>query len=457
MKEFENDNWVIKVKHLADAFQPQPDKAVWLNVEAAIAGRKKRKGFFLFLYSLTGVAIICVGVIILKSTTVISQKDVSQSVFVQNEIKNAKVISDPSVVKNSNAITISSRVDKTEFNNTEKIISVTNAANHNNEKAINHSNSNSNIHNNGTLITDSSEINNLKTIIKENEYAEAPDMIVAEEMNAIMPMPLKPVQACSFAFRDEPAIVPVKELIVLDYINEKKNKWSIMIASSTLIQQSDLINTDTVQYIEKLPTHYFDGSVHLICQIPKWQNLELNIGAGFYEMNQRYSLEKILPPTNTVIGNPALQGVSKSYSEGSEFCRSAFMDFQLSLPVFYTNKFTWNISSGISAEYLMKQSADNSGVGVLQFSGQFSNHILAAEDLYPNANIELNRVYLKALLCTNVRFSLSKHFSLQSGIETKYAITDRYKKSSTLQQRDLNYGLNAGLIYKCFMIRTQKF
>ena len=63
MKEFDKDNWELKARQLADAFQPKPDDSVWLNVEAALKPKKNRRGIFFWLFSFIGVAgVVCGGV-----------------------------------------------------------------------------------------------------------------------------------------------------------------------------------------------------------------------------------------------------------------------------------------------------------------------------------------------------------------------------------------------------------
>ncbi len=444
MKEFEKDNWEMKVKHLADAFQPQPDKAAWLNVEAAIAD-KKRKKFLLILFYVIGFAILIVSGFVFKSYNTVNDYSTSATNVSANVLGIEKNNSEKNSINNISINTpeIVKVADKSNKKNSE----TNNVVNATSKKSDATSSATKNVVLKSISVTNTPAISQINTIEKQNEFTEKPDELAAHEINVIIPMPPPPLQACSFAFRDEPKRLTDLPIGWLDYVTDKKSIWSVMIGSSTIIQQSKLNNIDTIQSIEKLPTHYFDGSIHLIYQHPKWKSLELNFSAGFYEMTQQYTLEKILPPNSTITGTTLALNSPKSYSQGSEFYRTGFLNFQLAFDMYSSKRFSWNVSMGIQSEYLLNHSADNSTVGLLLFGNQFSN-AYAAEDLYPNMNSELNRIYLKAMVSSSLRYSLSDHFALQSGIVTKYAITDRYKKSSTLRQRDFNLGLNAGLIYK---------
>ena len=219
----------------------------------------------------------------------------------------------------------------------------------------------------------------------------------------------------------------------------------LLATASYMKQHSVLKSNDTNQTFEKQNANYYDGSLHLIHQFPKARNLELSFGLGFYELNQNYitSKEQTVSVFDTTSGNPQISTDKYTdFSTGSEFSRNAFVDFGIGIPIIASRNFSWNISTGIRTEYLIKYTSTSGGVIPNNFANLGINYL---ESISSN---EQNRIYLKGMLNTSVRYSLSRHLAIQSGINSGYSLTDRYNKSSSLQQRDLNFGLNAGLLYR---------
>lgn len=440
MKEFENDHWEMKARQLADAFAPAPDEAVWLNLAAALKQKKNRRGIFFWLFSVIGVAVLVSGIYLFQNHSVkvsagnsLEQK-MTDVVAADIYIQSAKNSSDK----------LSEAENKTE--NSSEVNTVSKDAMH----RVPTTDATNSVEEDAIIISVPEKVivaaKTLDTVENQNAMIEKPDEIITALTSDYIIKPINPFAFCGFNF-----IQPIlgelpSDLILGDHYRKKDSRWMLMGSASYMNQQSVLTSTDTTQTIIKHPTNYFDGSLHLIYQIPKLKNLELNFGLGFYEMTQHYSNSVVKHDTSTGGGVYAL--MNNNSVSGSEFYRSAFSDFEIGIPILAGRKLSWNISSGVRAEYLMKySSAISSGnipAGNFAFESQFDAlQFNAAGEKYP-----LNRLYVKAMLNTSLRFSLSKHFALQSGINSSYAITDRYKKSSSLHQRDLNLGLNAGVLFR---------
>ncbi len=429
MKEFEKDNWDLKARQLADAFQPTPDAAVWLNVEAALKPKKNRRGIFFWLFSFVGVAGVVYGGVTLY---LLNAGDQYQSLNKQSE--NFKV---ETVVANNNSSEVVKSVPTVTQQKSEQVAAIKSTT----------ENSPLNIQERKIIPSKKqSEIFELKTVVKNNELEEILDFIVTDVADLNIIKPLNPFAFCGLNFKEEEWRTLPPDIILNKHSGKKNSRWMLFASTSYMKQHSVLKSNDTIQTFEKQNANYFDGSLHLIYQFPKAKNLELNFGLGFYELNQNYSSSKvktIMEFDTTSSGIPFISmDKFTDLATGSEFSRNVFFDFGSGIPIVACRNICWNISTGIRTEYLRKYSS-TSGASIP--SNFALNSLFSLEDI---STKEQNRFYLKALLNTSVRYSFSKHFSIQSGINSSYAITDRYKKSSTLHQRDVNYGLNAGLIYR---------
>ncbi len=428
MKEFENDNWELKARQLADAFQPTPDKSVWLNVEDALKQKKNHRVLFFWLFSIVGVAVVVYGGVTLYLLNAGDQYET-----LNKQVEKSKV---ETVAVNNNSSEVVKTVPAVPAQKTEQVAAV---------KTITENFPLKNEQRKVIPLNKQAEIVELKTVVKKNELEEKPDIIVNEKTAVLFPMAPKPLQACSFAFRDAPVIsFPSADILSSNY-RGKKRRISLLISSSYLMQHSILNSTDTLQSFQKQNANYIDGSLQLIYQFPKAKNLELNFGLGFYELNQNYTSSKVetVSVFDTTSGIPLVSADKfTDYTTGSEFSRNTFVDFGIGIPIIACKNFSWNISTGIRTEYLMRYSA-SSGATI---PNTFAN--LGVQNMESISSNELNRFYVKGMLITSIRYSLSKHFALQSGINSSYAITEGYKKSSSLHQRDLNFGVNAGVIYR---------
>ncbi len=428
MKEFEKDNWELKARQLADAFQPKPDDSVWLNVEAALKPKKNRRGIFFWLFSFVGVAGVVYGGVMLY---LLNTGDQYQSLNKQAEKSKVET-----VVANSNSSEVVKSVPTVTEQKSEQVA------------AIKSTTENSPLSAQERKIISSkkqTEIIELKTVVKNNELEEKPDLIITESNELNIIEPINPFVLCGLNFKESEWRTLPPGIILNKHSGKKDSRWMLLATASYMKQHSVLKSNDTNQTFEKQNANYYDGSLHLIHQFPKARNLELSFGLGFYELNQNYitSKEQTVSVFDTTSGNPQISTDKYTdFSTGSEFSRNAFVDFGIGIPIIASRNFSWNISTGIRTEYLIKYTSTSGGVIPNNFANLGINYL---ESISSN---EQNRIYLKGMLNTSVRYSLSRHLAIQSGINSGYSLTDRYNKSSSLQQRDLNFGLNAGLLYR---------
>jgi len=428
MKEFDNDNWELKARQLADAFQPKPDDSVWLNVEAALKPKKNRRGIFFWLFSFVGVAGVVYGGVMLY---LLNTGDQYQALNKQAE--NLKV---ETVVVNNNSAAVVKSVPTVTEQKSEQVA------------AIKSSTENSPLNYQEQKIIPSkkqSEIIELKTVVKNNELEEKPDLIITEsnELNIIEPK--NPFVFCGLNFKESEWRTLPPGIILNKHSNKKDLRWMLFASGSYMNQYSSLKSSGTSQTFQKQNANHIAGCLHLIYQLPKAKNLELSVGLGFYELNQKYiSVQRIaIAVFDTPSGIPITSvEMFQEYSKGSEFSRNSFIDFGIGIPIVASRNFSWNISTGIRTEYLMKYTSTSGGV----IPNNFAN--LGINNLESISSNEQNRIYLKGMLNTSVRYSLSRHLAIQSGFNSSYSLTDRYNKSSSIHQRDLNFGLNAGLLYR---------
>lgn len=428
MKEFDKDNWELKARQLADAFQPKPDDSVWLNVEAALKPKKNRRGIFFWLFSFIGVAgVVCGGVTLYLLNT----GDQYQGLNKQAE--NSKI---ETVVANNNSSEVVKSVPTVTEQKSEQVA------------AIKSTTENSPLNTQERKVIPSkkqSEIIELKTVVKNNELEEKPDLIITESNELNIIEPINPFVFCGLNFKESEWRTLPPDIILNKHSGKKDSRWMLLASVSYMKQHSVLKSNDTNQTFEKQNANYYDGSLHLIHQFPKARNLELSFGLGFYELNQNYNTrkEQTVSVFDTTSGNPLISTDKYTdYSTGSEFSRNAFVDFGIGIPIIASRNFSWNISTGIRTEYLIKYTSTSGGVIPNNFANLGINYL---ESISSN---EQNRIYLKGILNTSIRYSLSRHLAIQSGFSSSYSLTDRYNKSSSIHQRDFNFGLNAGVLYR---------
>ncbi len=422
MKEFENDNWELKARQLADAFQPTPDDSVWLNVEATLK-QKKRRGFFFLLFSAIGVAGLVYGGVTLYLLNA-GDKYASFQNNVEGKVesttqKNISIeIKSPSVTVAENSV-----FEKAQVTASNKLA--------NKEKGVSKNISSS---------------TNLNTVINENQSMGIPEVIVSEPSlnTSVANLKALPLLFSSLNFSENISSPDKISVSQTDYVN-KIHRWMLLASTSYMNQHSVLQSIDSFKTFQKQDANYFDGSLNLIYQFPKAKNLELNFGIGFYEMSQNYAESKYLVFTtyDTTTGAPlALHDKLIDTESGSEFFRNGYLDFGIGLPIISGKKFSWNLNSGVRTEYLLKYSTTSS---IATVPNTFSNAVYSIEAISQNT---VNRIYLKGILNSSLRYSLSQKLGLQTGINSSYSLTDRYKKSGSLHQHDLNYGINLGLLYR---------
>ena len=428
MKEFENNNWELKARQLADAFQPTPDNSVWLNVEVALNQNRNKKGFLFWIYSVVGCLIILGGIYFLYNDLKLD----SLTFLHGNKISNVKLNDRPSKHLSREAPLGVNQTTET------KISKVLNPGE---EKKILSSEKNEKLRHDIKVTHSSEENSELKVedaaaasyqLIPSSDKAE--NLIIKDSIKTINEIPF-----CSFVFKVDPTL-HLTQLIVKNHFPDKQSRWMLMAATSYMHQDSYLKNSDSLQSFFKLPSTYFDGSLNLIYTIPKLHNLEFDLGAGYYDLTQKFSNTVFIKDTST--GYTIALSQAKAIV-GSEYFKSVFFDFQVGIPLLSFPKLNWNISSGLRTEYLMKYSGSST---VYQPHYIGNSNLDALEAIQPG--VTLNRFYLKARLNSSIRYSLSKHFALQSGFSSMYAITDRYVKSSSLHQHDLNLGMNAAVLYR---------